>query len=87
MSDLKVWKCDKCGAPVNILYNTPTKEFLIDADTGEIKRVLQKDILSDNPYLDFVCSNDGEHKIEDSNEFEDWIVQVETDFYDEGHFA
>ena len=78
---LKPKECKTCGSDIVFDYKTPTKSFRI-----EDGKIIRDDAWTgpgyDNPQIEFYCSNDREHDIEDVNgtEVNKWCDKVENYF-------
>jgi hypothetical protein len=73
--------CPVCGEEMVFDYITPTKSFRL-GENGEIVR--DDNNLSDKPYVEFYCSGDREHDVEDTKKANIWREAVEFDFYERG---
>lgn len=80
--------CPECGEEIGFDYVTPTKSFLID-EMGDGSWTIMKNDNNDawcpngdNPYFEFHCLNDMEHKLSKDSEFEEWKDEVIKYFYE-----
>ena len=71
--------CKECNAPIDFSYITLEKQFSITED-GKIER--SDNNISDDPYIDFYCSNDRAHEFGDSKELDEWMNYVTSEFYE-----
>jgi len=79
-------KCPVCNGDILLQYNTPTKTFKVDDEDNIIRNSdLTEQLLNDNPYIEFRCENDNEHKI-DTPEIMAWTDKIDLKFYMEGHY-
>jgi|APFre7841882654_1041346.scaffolds.fasta_scaffold18534_5 hypothetical protein len=79
---MKKMFCPECREEIGIDYVHPTKSFLM-TDEGKFER--NDNNLSDDPYLEFYCTNDREHDI-DTKEVMDWEIEVEDEFKRQGMY-
>jgi len=75
---IKQMFCKECNAPIDFSYVVPEKQFSI-TENGEIER--SDNNISDDPELEFYCSNDREHEIGDSKELNDCIEDISDKYY------
>lgn len=76
-------KCPECGGDIIVHYITPIKVFEF-GENDEIKRTTSYgEIISKNPYLEFICKNNSEHKIEEDESIIKWSDKINDKFYAE----
>jgi hypothetical protein len=71
--------CPECDEEIGFDYKTPDRSFIINED-GLLSRNDNNDAWSPNgdlPYVAFHCTNDMEHELPLTSEFNDWSREIE----------
>lgn len=71
--------CPECGAEIYVEYIRPTFVYSINSEKGMF--VDESNLIDNENYLNFICSEDREHDLE-SPELDRWKDYVQTRFYD-----